>query len=86
MIVGLAIIMLVSAVGHCSAFGGRCPAEPLPLLEDDVFGKAFLGGLLAVAAPVWLARPGWRQVGRAFVIGIPVALLIGLLARSAAAG
>ena len=85
-IIGLGLIAVVSAVGHCSAFGGRCPSDLPPLLEDDVFGTAFLGGLLAVGAPIWLARPGWRRLGRAAVIAIPVALLIGLIARSAASG
>ncbi len=86
MVIGLGIIVLVSAVGHCSAFGGRCPSEPPPLLEDDVFGTAFFGALLAVGVPVWLAHPTWRRIGRATAIGIPVAFLIGLMARSAAAG
>ncbi|MBT8201805.1 MAG: hypothetical protein HKN74_11350 [Acidimicrobiia bacterium] len=83
---GLLLIVVVSAVGHCSAFGGRCPADPPPLFEDDVFGTAFMGGLLAIGAPMWLARPGWRRLGLALAVAVPVALLIGLGARSSAAG
>ena len=83
---GFLIIAVVAALGHCSAFGGTCPAEPPPLLEDDVFGTAFMGGLLAIGAPIWLARPGWRRLGLALAIAVPLALLIGLGARSSAAG
>ena len=83
---GVLLILLVAAVGHCSAFGGRCPADPPPLFEDDVFGTAFMGGLVAIGIPIWLARPGWRRLGRALAIAVPLAFLIGLVARSSAAG
>lgn len=85
-IAGALLVLLAVAVGHCSAFGGRCPAEPVPLWEDDVFGTSFAGGLVAVAVPVWLARPGWRRMVQAAAVGTPVALLIALVARGVAVG
>jgi hypothetical protein len=54
---GLAFALLVSAIGHCSAFGGRCPADPEPLMQNDVFGSV----AATIAIAVWvvaLCRPG----------------------------
>lgn len=85
-IFGLGLVGLAALVGHCSAFGGTCPSAPPPLFEDDVFGTALLGGLCAAAVPLWLARPGWKGLGRALAIGLPVAFVIGLIVRDAAAG
>lgn len=85
-VVGGLIVVLAVTVGHCSAFGGRCPADPPPLWDDDVFGMSFTGALIAVAVPIWLARPGWRQVAPAIATGVPAALLIALAARAMAAG
>ena len=78
------MIAAVSVIGDCAAFGGRCPSQAPPLLEDDNFGMATIGGLLAVAVPVWLKRPGWRRIGYALLIGLPAAVLIGLIARDTA--
>ena len=83
---GLGLVLVVSAVGHCAAFGGRCPAEPPPLFEDDVFGSAALGGFIAIGIPVWLARPSFRRLRIALPVGLGAAVLIGLIARSAALG
>ena len=52
---GLGLILVVSAVGHCSAFGGTCPSDPPPLWDDDVFGTTFIGAFIASAVPTWLA-------------------------------
>ena len=83
---GLGLVLLVSAVGHCSAFGGRCPAEAPPLFEDDVFGSAAMGGFIAFGIPVWLAQPSLRRLRVAVPVGLAAAVIIGLIARSAALG
>lgn len=83
---GLGLVLVVSAVGHCSAFGGRCPAEAPSLLEDDVFGSAAMGGFIAVGVPIWLAQPSLRRLWVAVPVGLAIAVIIGLIARSAALG
>jgi len=83
---GLGLVVLVSAVGHCSAFGGACPSDPPALWDDDVFGSAAAGGFIAVAIPMWLREPTLLRLRTAMPVGLAVALLVGLLARSAAAG
>jgi len=83
-VVGLGLILLAVTLGDCSAFGGRCPADPPPLLEDDVFGMAAAGGALLVGVPVLLTAPSWRRLGIATVAALGAGLLIGMLARSLA--
>lgn len=86
MVIGTGLVLYVTAVGHCSAFGGRCPSDRPPLLDDDVFRFAVFGGLIAIVPPIWLRQPGWRRAGRALAIGLPVAVLIGFMARGVVAG
>ena len=38
LVVGLGLAALAMGVGHCSFAGGTCPAEPVPVWQDDVFG------------------------------------------------
>ena len=83
---GVGLIVLVAAIGHCSSFGGACPADSQPLWEDDVFGSAAFGGFVAVAVPMWLARPSLQRMRLAVPVGLGAALVVGLIARSAAAG
>ncbi len=83
-VVGLGLILLAVTFGDCSAFGGRCPADPPPPLEDDVFGMAAVGGALLVGVPVLLTAPSWRRLGVAAVAALGAGLLIGMLARSLA--
>lgn len=85
-IFGLGLVVLVSAVGHCSAFGGACPSDPPALWDDDVFGSAAAGGFIAVAIPMWLREPTWLRLRTAMPVGLAVAVVVGLIARSAAAG
>ncbi len=85
-VVGVGLIVLVSALGHCSAFGGTCPAEAPPLWEDDVFGSAALGAALAVGGPVFLSQPSKRRFGLAVLWALGAALVIGFIARDAALG
>lgn len=73
--VGVAYV--TTLIGACDAFGGRCPGEPEPLLDDDVAGSLFVtalvgGGLAALAAPV---RTRWWV--RALVV-TAIAVLAGL--------
>ena len=85
-VLGAGIVLLAAAVGHCSAFGGRCPADPPPLWDDDVFGTAAMGAALAVGLPVWLVQPSVRRLRMAVPLALGAALVVGLIARSAASG
>jgi hypothetical protein len=86
MVFGLGMVLLAITVGRCDSFGGTCPRDPPPLLEDDVFGMAAFGAALLVAVPIFLARPSIRRLLIAVVIGIGAGLLVGLAARSSAHG
>jgi hypothetical protein len=81
-VVGLGMVLIAIAVGDCSAFGGRCPAEPTPLLEDDAFGTAAFGTFMATAAPIFATAPSRRRLGAALAIGAAAAIVVGLVARS----
>jgi hypothetical protein len=81
---GLAMLLLAIAVGDCSFAGGRCPADPVPWWEDDVFGTAATGLAMLVAAPMLARRPNWRDAGRAAAAAAVVALLGGWLIAEAA--
>lgn len=83
-LIGLGTILIAVTIGDCAAFGGRCPDEPPPLLDDDVFGMAVFGAFLATAIPLALLGRPRRRAARAIVIGGAAALLVGLIARSAA--
>lgn len=83
-IVGAVLVLGSVALGDCSAFGGTCPSEPEPILDDDTFGGAFLGTTLAVAGTLFLLKPTVKGMGRAFSVALPAALIMGLMARSAA--
>lgn len=85
-VVGFGLVLMAVTVGDCSAFGGRCPSEPGPLLDDDVFGMAALGGALASGVPVFLARPSRRRVPIAIAVAATAAVVVGLMARAAASG
>jgi hypothetical protein len=71
---GAAWTMAIAAVGHCAAFGGRCPSPPPPLLEDDVFGGLVVGLTLAVASVVLALRPGRRGL-RLVAVLVPLGVL-----------
>lgn len=74
------------ALGHCSAFGGRCPAEPEPLLENDVFGTV----AVTIGIAVWIVglclRPNRSEAVVGFLTGLVVGVVAGLAAVAAAAG
>ena len=71
---------------HCSAFGGRCPAEAPTLLEDDVFGRAAMGAFVAVVMPVWLVQPSLCRLRIAVPVCVATAVILGLIARNTASG
>jgi hypothetical protein len=83
-IVGLGTVLLVLAVGHCSAFGGTCPRQSG--FPDDTFRLAALGGGLAVAVPYYLKHPSWRRLAAAAVVAVATGALVGLFAVAATAG
>ena len=61
-VVSLTVLVGIAALGSCDAFGGRCPAEREPLLENDTAGSmaavGLIGGaLVALLAPVRIAWP-----------------------------
>lgn len=82
--VGVGMIAIAFVVGDCAAFGGRCPAEPPPLREDDTFGMAATGAFLATAVPLFATAPSRRRLAVAAGVGLVAAVAIGAIARSAA--
>lgn len=83
---GVAVALLVAAIGHCSAFGGRCPADPEPLLHNDVFVLvaatiAITGWIVAVCL-----RPDRSGVAVGFLAGLVLGASAGLVAVLYAAG
>jgi hypothetical protein len=86
MLLGLGMVVVAVTVGRCDAFGGRCPADPPPLFEDDVFGIAAFGAALLVAVPIFVMRPSMRRLLIAVGVGVASALFVGLIARSSAYG
>jgi hypothetical protein len=85
-LVGTAIVLIVVAVGDCAAFGGRCPAEAPPLLDDDTFRFAAIGAAIAVGPPVFLADPGLRRLWVAIGAAAAAAVVVGVIARSMVLG
>lgn len=85
-VIGVTIVVVVAALGHCSSFGGRCPAQPGPLLEDDVFIKAAAGAALAAGGPMFLWRPSTSRLWRSLVVAAVAGIVVGLLARNTALG
>jgi len=83
---GLVLVLAAIAFGRCDAFGGTCPADPPPPLDDDVFGLSALGAAIATGVPLFAFRPTPWGLGRAIAPSLGAALVVGLLARSIAHG
>ena len=83
-VVGAGIVLVAATLGHCSAFGGRCPADVPPLWDDDVFGMSAMGGALIVG-PLLALRRGphrwWIAVGGAIVAAVVVGILVRAMAH-----
>ena len=77
-VVGLGIVLVTIAVGHCSAFGGRCPSSTS--WDWEVFGSAAGGGAIAAGIPTFLAAPSLRRIGLALAAAAAAGALVGLLA------
>ena len=86
-IVGGVMTVVAFAFGRCDAFGGRCPADPPAIFDDDVFGIAAVGAALVVGVPVLLdgdrGRPNWRN---ALFSAASAGLVVGFVARTSAHG
>jgi hypothetical protein len=85
-VVGGTAAALVTSVGHCSAFGGRCPADPEPLWENDVFGMVWMIGAVTVAVVMFCMRPDRRGAAAGVAGGAIVGLVAGLLAVAFTSG
>jgi hypothetical protein len=85
-LLGVALILLAATLGSCSAFGGRCPADPPPLVDDDTFGLAATGAFLIAAVPTYVTRPSWRRLGLGIAAGLCAGIIVGLVVRSIAHG
>jgi hypothetical protein len=83
-VIGLGMIFIAMMAGSCDAFGGTCPRERPPLLEDDVFGMTAFGTLLVVAVPIFLSHPSKRRLAVAVGVGSVAAFLVGQVISAAA--
>lgn len=83
---GFVIAVVIAAVGRCSAFRGRCPAEPEPLLQDDAFRLVAVTLAITVWVVSWCIRPDRRGAVIAFLVGLISGVLGGIVAATTAAG
>ena len=81
-VVSAATLLAVFTVGRCDSFGGRCPADPEPLLQNDNFAMAAMATFAAVAGAILLSAPSWRRVAWAAGVGLAAGLLVGVWATS----
>lgn len=80
---GFGVAALTLALGHCSSFGGRCPAEPVPLWENDVFGGVGIGVAVSVFAVIAAARPDRSGLTIGAVVAVPLGLVAGFAGAAA---
>ncbi len=80
---GLGLAAFTLALGHCSAFGGRCPAERVPLWENDVFGGVGLGVAVSVFAVAAAIRPSRWGLIVAVIIAAALGVGAGLWGAAA---
>lgn len=85
-VIGVAATVLVTLVGHCSAFGGRCPADPEPLWDNDVFGSVWMIVAVTAAVVTFCMRPHRRGAAVGALLGLGLGLVAGLLAVAYTAG
>lgn len=77
---------LLTWVGHCSAFGGRCPSDPEPLWENDVFGFVWMIVAVTVTVVTFCMHPDRRGAVGGVVRGVVLGLVVGLLAVAYTSG
>ena len=85
-VAGLGVAVLTLMVGHCSAFGGRCPAEPVSLWDNDVFGGVGIAVAVSAFALAVAIRPDRRGVTVGAVAAVVAGPIAGLWAAVAASG
>ncbi|MCP4967643.1 MAG: hypothetical protein GY926_20720 [bacterium] len=83
-VVGLGMVMVVYAFGHCSAFGGTCPGAVS--FDAGAFRAAAAGAALAIGVPVFVSRPSRSQLGTAVVWALLGGGLVGLVVGTAVTG
>ena len=83
-LIGAFVVMATATLGHCSAFGGRCPRPNT--FDGEIFGGAAIGMALAVGVPMWMHRPTLRGLLRAVVVATLVALPVGVLVMASTQG
>ena len=83
-VVGAIVVLVVAALGHCSAFGGRCPRGSA--FDAEVFWSAASATAAAVAIPVYLYRPSTRRLVIATLVGVLVGLAVGAAVTASTAG
>lgn len=85
-VVGGTAAALLTWVGHCSAFGGRCPADPGPLWDNDVFRFVWMIVAVTTAVVTLCMRPDRRGAVVGVVRGVILGLIVGLLAVAYTSG
>lgn len=80
-LVGLGMVMMAYAFGHCAAFGGTCPASSS--FDGEVFRFAGMGAALAVGAPVFVSRPSRDRVVVAGISALIGGVVVGFLSAIA---
>lgn len=83
---GVSLALAWTIVGHCSAMGGRCPAEPTPLLENDVFRLVALTIATTTLVVSLCLRPDWKGATAGAGVAVAIGLLSGFLAATVARG
>lgn len=81
---GFLTVAIAVLLGDCGAFGGRCPAEPPRLLDDDVFRIAAMGAALMVGPTTFLLDPGVKRLWLAIGVAVAAGIVVGLVGRSMA--
>ena len=80
----LGFMLLLTAVGSCEAFGGRCDGSRPPILEDDVGGGAFLATVPAGWALWMLWQPSKRRALTGLAVAVATAACVAFIARNVA--
>ena len=83
-LVGSTAAALLTWLGHCSAFGGRCPADPQ--WDNDVVGSVSIIVAVTVAVVTICMRPDRSGVATGVVRGIVLGPIVGLLAVAYSSG
>ncbi len=83
-VVGLGVVLITIALGHCSAFGGTCPGDSG--FDSEVFLTAAAGAALAIGVPLFVYRPNRKQLLIALIWAASIGALVGMAAVGATRG